>query len=95
MRIHVEASLQRIRVFLNLLRKSGLTGKRVGLRLAWRIAGVATGQVVPMPDSVIEWWWKVQDLLPQNSVPPSAAPPADPAPAAQVAAKRAGKSNAG
>jgi hypothetical protein len=51
----------------------------MGVRFAWRVAGIATGEIAAMPDSVIEWWWKIQDLLPNEASgkPSTSEPPPD------------------
>lgn len=33
------------------------------MREAWRVAGITTGKVVAMPDDMIAWWWKIQDVV--------------------------------
>lgn len=35
----------------------------MGVRQAWRVAGISTGKIVAMPDDIIEWWWKIQDVV--------------------------------
>jgi len=35
----------------------------MGVRQAWRVAGISTGKIVAMPDEMIEWWWKLQDVV--------------------------------
>jgi hypothetical protein len=27
------------------------------------VAGISTGKIVAMPDDMIEWWWKLQDVI--------------------------------
>jgi hypothetical protein len=67
-------NIQRIRVFLHLVGKRDAAGNRLSPRNAWRLAGIAIGQLAAMPDAVIEWWWKVQDLLPPKSANQPAGP---------------------
>jgi hypothetical protein len=39
------------------------TNAKLGVRQAWHVAGISTGKVIAMPDEMIEWWWKIQDVV--------------------------------
>jgi len=59
----VKQNLQRIRLFCQLVRTQSPEHNRMGVRQAWRVAGISTGKIVAMPDEMIEWWWKLQDVV--------------------------------
>jgi hypothetical protein len=59
----VKQKIERIRLFCNLVGRHPQPNKRLGVRQAWRVAGISTGHIVPMPDEYIEWWWKLQDVI--------------------------------
>jgi hypothetical protein len=59
----VKQNLERIRLFCKLVRTSSPHNQRLGVRQAWRVAGISTGKVVAMPDDMIAWWWKIQDVV--------------------------------
>lgn len=71
---------KRVLLFFRLFGRRDHSGRRMHAKFAWRLAGIATGQVAAMPDSLIEWWWKVQDLLPdeRSGKPSSLEPPDNP-----------------
>jgi hypothetical protein len=54
----------RLQLFTHLVWHRDRSGKRMSPKLAWRVAGIASGQVEAIPDSVLAWWWKLQDLRP-------------------------------
>ncbi len=54
--------LHRVQLFTHLVWHRDRSGKRMSPRLAWRVAGIASGYIEAIPDSVLEWWWKLQDL---------------------------------
>jgi hypothetical protein len=61
--IAVKQNIQRVRLFCKLVRTASPQNQRLGFRQAWRVAGISTGKVVAMPDDMIEWWWKIQDVV--------------------------------
>jgi hypothetical protein len=63
----VKQNLQRVRLFCRLLRTPSSQHKKLGLREAWHVAGVSTGKVVAMPDDMIAWWWKIKDVVEQDT----------------------------
>jgi hypothetical protein len=59
----VKQNFQRIRLFCNLVGRHPEQKKSLGVRQAWRVAGITAGKIVPMPDEYIEWWWRIQDVM--------------------------------
>jgi hypothetical protein len=59
----VKQNLHRVRLFWKLLRTPSPQHRRLGVRQAWRVAGISTGKIVAMPDDMIAWWWKIQDVV--------------------------------
>jgi hypothetical protein len=59
----VKQNLHRVRLFCKLLRTPSPQHRRLGVRQAWRVAGISTGKIVAMPDDMIAWWWKIQDVV--------------------------------
>jgi hypothetical protein len=59
----VRQNLHRVRLFCKLLRTWSPQHRRLGVRQAWRVAGISTGKIVAMPDDMIAWWWKIQDVV--------------------------------
>jgi hypothetical protein len=64
--METQPHLHRVRLFMHLVWRPDHSGKRMSPKLAWRVAGIASGHVEAMPDSVLSWWWKMHDLLPGN-----------------------------
>lgn len=64
----LKQNLRRVRLFCKLVRTYSPQHKRLGVREAWRVAGISTGKVVAMPDDIIEWWWKLQDVVAADEV---------------------------
>ena len=59
----MKQSIDRVRLFCKLVSAQSPQHKRLGVRQAWRVAGISTGKIVAMPDDFIAWWWKIQDVV--------------------------------
>ena len=59
----MKQNLRRVRMFCKLIHIHSPENKRLTVRQAWHVAGVSTGKVIAMPDDMIEWWWKIQDVV--------------------------------
>jgi hypothetical protein len=74
---------QRLRVFAHMVWRHDSSGKRTPIKQAWRVAGIATGEIEAIPDEILKWWWKIQDLLPANQAGEVTGTAEKPAPSAQ------------
>ena len=59
----MKQNLVRVRLFCKLVGTPSPQNKRLGMREAWRVAGITSGKLIAMPDDMIAWWWKNQDVI--------------------------------
>ncbi len=54
--------LHHLQLFRQLVWHRDHSGRRMSVTQAWRVAGIASGQMKAIPEDLLSWWWKIQEL---------------------------------
>ena len=57
----------RVRLFLSIVWRVDQSESRMSAKTAWEVAGIVHGQVPAQLDPAIEWWWRINGLIADES----------------------------